>query len=299
MKRQFLLLCLFVVLLFVNPSKTWALPIEGDTALTLGFESNALRSFVRITKKTTLLNEGNAVSDPENKKVTIYNTPLILPLRLSPTLVFTVVAPLLKIESEKTSAGLRQKSSSGGIGDLQLSVKKAFFIKDGLKKTMRLAWKAGIKLPTGDELKNPALGSGSFDFTVGALFTLIEDRFAMHHDLSYKMNTEANGMRLGNLIKHNVAVEYRVLPEIFKSIEDTTLNVILELNGIYQERSKSGGQSLTNTGGASLFLSPGLQMLAGPRLIIEALFQYPIVQELNGTQLGIDYTASLGFRYSF
>lgn len=35
------------------------------------------------------------------------------------------------------------------------------------------------------------------------------------------------------------------------------------------------------------------------RLIIETLFQYTIVQELKGTQLDFDYTASIGFRYSF
>ncbi len=299
MKAPYLWSWLFVALLFMNPSKIWALPIESDTALTLGFESNALRSFVRMTKKTKLLNEGNEIADPENKKVTIYNTPLILPIRLSPSLVFTIVAPLLKIESEKTSAGLQQKNSSSGIGDLQLSIKKAFFKKDGLKKTMRLAWKAGIKLPTGDENISPALGSGAVNFIVGGLFTYIEDRFAMHHDLSYKINTEANGLRIGNRIQHNVAFEYRMLPERFKSIKDTTLNLIVELNSNYQARSKSGGQSLSNTGGATLFLSPGLQIVAGPRFILEGLFQYPLIQELNGTQLGVDYTASLGFRYSF
>ncbi len=299
MKSPHLLLCLFVILLFLKPLRLWALPIESDTALTLGFESNALRSLVRMTKKTELLKEGNAISDPEDRKVTIYNTPLILPVRLSPSLVFTVVAPLLKIESQKTSAGLRQKNSSSGLGDLQLSFKKAFFKKDGLKKTMRLAWKTGIKLPTGDENLSPALGSGSVDFIVGGLLTYIDKRFAMHHDLSYKINSKAHGLRVGNIIKHNVAFEYRVLPERFKSIEDTTLNLILELNGSYQARSKSSGQSLSNTGGTTLFLSPGFQVIAGPRLIFEGLFQYPVIQELNGTQLGIDYTASLGFRYSF
>jgi len=72
MKAPYLWSWLFVALLFMKPSKTWALPIESDTALTLGFESNALRSFVRMTKKTKLLKEGNAIADPENKKVTIY-----------------------------------------------------------------------------------------------------------------------------------------------------------------------------------------------------------------------------------
>jgi len=104
---------------------------------------------------------------------------------------------------------------------------------------------------------------------------------------------------VGNSLKHDIALEYRILPEKFKSISDQTVNLIVELNGLYQGQNKSGGKSLANTGGETLFLSPGIQWIISPRFIIEGLFQHPIIQELNGTQLGIDYTASLGFRYAF
>jgi len=285
--------------LFLSPSVLWALPIETDTALTLGFESNALRSFMRVRKKTNLLKEGHSVSDPENKKVTIYSTPLIVPIRLKPNIVLTVIAPILRIDSEKTNAGLRKKVSSSGIGDLQLVIKHAFFRKNALKKTSRVAWLAGIKVPTGDETASPALGSGSVDFVVGGVVTHIVNRFAVHADLKFKINTEAKGLRVGNSLKHDIALEYRILPEKFKSISDQTVNLIVELNGLYQEKNKNGGVSLANTGGETLFLSPGIQWIISPRFIIEGLFQHPIIQELNGTQLGIDYTASLGFRYSF
>ena len=129
--------------------------------------------------------------------------------------------------------------------------------------------------------------------------THIVDRVAVHADIKYKINTEAHSIRAGNSLKHDLALEYRVIPKKFQSISDKTINLILELNGLYVEAGKSGGASLPNTGGETLFLSPGIQVVATPRLIIETLFQYPIVQELRGTQLGVDYIASLGFRYSF
>ena len=284
---------------FLTPSDSWALPIETDTALTVGFESNAVRSFARVTRKTDLLRDGDKVSDPEDTEVTVYSTPVIIPLRVTPNLVVTGIFPILTIEDERTLSGQRVENSSSGIGDLQLLVKHAFYRKDALKRTTRLAWIAGIKLPTGDETKSPSLGSGSVDFIIGGILTHIVDRIAIHADLKYKVNTEANSVRAGNSLKHDLALEYRVIPKRFQSISDKTLNLLLEFNGQYVERSKTSGSTGTNTGGETLFVSPGLQLVATPRLIIETLFQYPIVQELHGTQLGIDYTASLGFRYSF
>jgi len=289
----------FVFSGLVNPPDSWALPIETDTALTVGFEGNAVRSFARVIRKTNLLQDGNEVSDPEDREVTVYRTPLIIPFRVTPNLVITGIFPILTNMNERTLAGQRVENSSSGIGDLQLLIKHAFYRDDALKKTTRLAWTAGIKLPTGDETTTLPLGSGSVDFIVGGIFTHIVDRFAVHGDLKYKVNTEAHGIRVGNNLKHDLALEYRVIPKKLRSISDKTLNLILEFNGQFVERSKSGGSTVANTGGETLFFSPGLQVVTTPRLIIETLFQYPIVQELYGTQLGVDFTGLVGFRYSF
>jgi len=281
------------------PSHSFALPIETDTALTVGFESNAIRSFARVIHKKSLLRGGDEIFDPENREVTIYKTPLIIPLRITPNLVAVGILPLLTIETERTLAGNRLENSASGPGDIQLLLKHAFYKKDALKATTRLAWIAGIKLPTGDETEIPAIGSGSVDFIIGGILTHIVDRFAIHADLKYKINTEARGVRVGNALKHDLAFEYRIIPSRFRSISDKTVNLILELNGLYVEQSKLIGGKIENTGGETLFLSPGIQWVATPRLIIEGLFQYPLIQDLHGTQLGIDYTVSLGFRYSF
>ena len=290
---------LLFLILALSPSVSWALPIETDTALTVGFESNAVRSFVRIIRKTKLLRDGDGISDPEDTEVTVYITPLVVPLRIKPNLVAIAIVPFLNIKKKNTVSGQRLESTSSGLGDLQLLLKHAFFQRDALKRTTRLAWIAGIKLPTGDETKAPSLGSGSVDFIIGGILTHIVNRIAIHADLKYKVNTEANSVRAGNSLKHNLALEYRVIPKKFQSISDKTVNLILELNGLYVETSNSGGVAVTNSGGETLFLSPGVQVVATPRLIIEGLFQYPIIQELRGTQLGVDYTALVGFRYSF
>ncbi|MDA2926593.1 hypothetical protein MYX78_05075 [Acidobacteria bacterium AH-259-G07] len=56
---------------------------------------------------------------------------------------------------------------------------------------------------------------------------------------------------------------------------------------------------LADTGGTTLFLTPGIQWVLTPRFLVEAAFQIPIVQELNGTQLVFAPTANAGIRLLF
>ena len=272
-----------------DPPPARALPIETDTALTVGFESNAVRAFTRVIRK----------SGPKGAEAVIYSMPWVVPVRIRPDMVAIGILPWRSMTLKTRLSGRRMERSSAGLGDVQFFVKHAFYRKDGLKKTVRLAWIAGIKLPTGDETTTPPLGSGSVDFTIGGILTRIADRFAIHADLKYRVNTQANGLRAGNALKHDLALEYRVMPRRFRSLSDKTVNLILELNGRYAQADRRGGAAVADTGGEILFLSPGIQLVANPRLMVEALLQHPIIQALRGTQPGVDYTASLGFRYAF
>ncbi|MDA2924304.1 hypothetical protein MYX65_06545 [Acidobacteria bacterium AH-259-L09] len=56
---------------------------------------------------------------------------------------------------------------------------------------------------------------------------------------------------------------------------------------------------LADTGGTTVFLTPGIQWVLTPRLLVEAAFQIPIIQELNGTQLVFAPTANAGIPLLF
>lgn len=62
-----------------------------------------------------------------------------------------------------------------------------------------------------------------------------------------------------------------------------------------QPGTQDGGP-LANTGGHTLLLAPGLQLIPLPNWAIEGSFQLPIVRELRGTQLGPTWSLSLGVR---
>ncbi len=49
----------------------------------------------------------------------------------------------------------------------------------------------------------------------------------------------------------------------------------------------------------TVFLTPGIQAVLSPRFLVEAAFQIPVYQVLNGTQLAFAPTANFGIRVLF
>ena len=70
------------------------------------------------------------------------------------------------------------------------------------------------------------------------------------------------------------------------------LFLLLELNGVSTARAERAGQTVRNSGGHLLFLSPGIQYLPIPPLILEGSVQVPIYRDFNGRQLAPDYSVA-------
>ncbi len=56
---------------------------------------------------------------------------------------------------------------------------------------------------------------------------------------------------------------------------------------------------MRDSGGQLLFISPGIQYLPIPNLILEGSVEVPILRDLNGRQLAPDWSAVVGIRYLF
>lgn len=75
---------------------------------------------------------------------------------------------------------------------------------------------------------------------------------------------------------------------------------ILELNGETTRRNEIDGVKVTDSGGTTLFLTPGLQGVIGRTMLLwEVAAQVPIVQELNRDQLRTDFRFLIGVRFLF
>ena len=73
----------------------------------------------------------------------------------------------------------------------------------------------------------------------------------------------------------------------------------VELNGTAAARDEIAGTSDPDSGGHLLFLSPDLQWIPTPWLLFEASVQFPILQNLNGTQLKYGTRFQFGTRFRF
>ncbi len=300
MKNFSIYAALFALLVTVLPPvKAFAQgpPILTDTAIITGLEGAAVRSFFKYTKKTGDLAGGGT------GRVTITAVPLVIPYEIfTNKLIFVGKFPYLDKERKTENGGATERLKTTGFGDASLTLKYLVFQKDALKETTRATIVGGVKLPTGNDDKEGLprpfqLGSGSFDYLAGATLTHVKGRGAVSADLVYTLKTEAGGFKFGDTVKYDLALGFRLLPAVYRTYPAKQLNLYLEFNGTYARRNELNGAGVDNSGGNTVFLSPGIQFIPARTFLVEASLQIPVLEDLNGTQLETDYAFLVGFRW--
>lgn len=195
-----------------------------------------------------------------------------------------------------------------GLGDSTLLARYEVFHLDKPAETLRAQVLAGLKFPTGEDDESDEhgrlpqmlqLGSGSFDPVVGGVFSWQALQWEIDLDLVYKVKTEANDFQFGDALSHDASYQYRLWPqELPERGNPSFIYGVLELNGIWAQRNEINGSDVADSGGYTLFLSPGLQYVT-MRWIAEVSIQLPVIQDLNGGQLETDYVLNAGFRIRF
>lgn len=184
---------------------------------------------------------------------------------------------------------------TGGVGDLTFLYRYEIYKQDWILRTFRIALFGGLEVPSGDS----PFSSGSIDVPLGVVATYQTARQEIDGDVSFKINTTGTGVDHGDEIFYNLAYQLRILPwRLPEEGVPHQLNAVLEFNGHFTQKDEGGGVSLPDTGGHILFLSPGLQYLM-KRVILEASFQFPAVQDLNGSQLKTTWALNGGLRVQF
>ncbi len=268
-------------------------PINTDTPIMLGLEGSGIRAFAKFVRKATLLQDGKEIADALDRDVTVRITPLAVPYNLlSDRFQVGVVIPFMNIDLDSRL----QDISSTGIGDVSIFAKYLLYQHDRKLETFRVGVKATIKLPSGDENTSPALGTGSTDYAFSMVAGWLKNRVGVYWEGIYSQNTSHGQTDFGNSFAYNLAFGYRLLPTVYETYPSPQLNGFLEINGTTAGRNKVNGEEIADSGGTTVFLSPGLQYVGGRRWLIEASFQYPAINEPNGTQLATDWTVSVGTR---
>jgi len=191
--------------------------------------------------------------------------------------------------------------SNSGIGDIKLIGR--YRILSQKDSPISLAVGLGISLPTGnsnDKYRGKTLpgflqiGSGSFDpiFEIGA--HKIMDRHWISSHLMYVMTTKG---KLGDrdferpdVFKYNVAYGFAFSKKF---------DVGIELNGIIKTRAELDGVIKDNTGGHSVFLTPGIHFKFARGMHFDICTPIAVYHNLNGPQLAEEYqiAAKLAFKF--
>lgn len=187
-------------------------------------------------------------------------------------------------------------SKAGGIGDLTFLARQEIAKKDWLLKTWRLALLGGLEIPSGDD----QFSSHSIDFPLGLVTSLQTHRFEIDADVRYKINTEGSGTNHGDNLFYNLAYQHRIAPwRLPEAGIPNQLNLVLEMNGQWTQKDEAvGGAVNANSGGHTILLSPGIQYVM-KRVILETSLQYPILQDLHGSQLKTTFAVNGGMRIQF
>ena len=152
-----------------------------------------------VLSKSRVLQEGDKIDDPQNQKATRLVLPTEIIYGVTPALSVTARIPIVDRRFEKTMGGVRDKDRSKGLGDITLRSKFRFWKRDTLGVQQAAAVVFGIKLPTGDDEADLPLGTGSTDFLFGLTAGHEGRRLYAFGDIRYRLNTEANDLREGNV----------------------------------------------------------------------------------------------------
>ncbi len=185
---------------------------------------------------------------------------------------------------------------ANGFGDVTLGTKYQFFVQNlpGAQRKASVFFKT--KLPTGDEDKNPRIGSGSIDFLAGLAVGHEGRRWYGFADARYRINTEGSGnLRKGNKLFLDVVGGIR---PVLSEYNEPDMVLMLELNWEQAERDKLGGIALTDSGGWEMFISP-VVWWTYRQVAVKAGIQFPIAENLKGRQANSDYRGLLEWVYHF
>jgi hypothetical protein len=286
------------VLVMLVASDSYSLPINSDLGITPHKGELILRAQTRYTFKG---------DDPtsQDREQDIYSVPLVAVYGFTSKASILFKIPIISKELRAINSPDRGDT---GLGDTTVLGKYRVYTHNFKGGTSRLSLVGGLELPTGEDDERdstgtlPAplqLGSGALDIIAGGAYTLQTLDYELDADLRYKINREANQFNFGDEFIYNFSYQKRILPVTLpdKGVY-SQWNALLELNGSVAGKNESLGVDVINSGGHSLFLSPGIQYVS-TREVYEFSYQQPILQDLNGNQLETDYKLALSARVQF
>lgn len=147
-------------------------------------------------------------------------------------------------------------------------------------------------------------GGGAWSPSFGLSFTRAMGSFSFDSSLLYSLaTTGVQKTDLGDIFGYNLAVSYAfgapARNNFFSSSNSAPWTAVLELNGEWQDYERIDGERNPNSGGHTLFVSPGIRYSGGTNWNTALSIGAPIVTDTNGYQTDPDYRIAYRFVATF
>ncbi len=244
-----------------------------------------------------------SVPNPNNEKSESLHTTLLIDKALSPRWGALLALPY--ISNEVSFSGTSQEAK--GLGDAALYLKYTVW-QSWVNSTREVQLIAGVDSETGGTKEKDAQGnllpateqpgSNSTDLIVGAALNWGFIGFITHADVTYKMNGTA-GYEFGDVVAANAGINV--------PLKSKKWSFSGEINSEFRQRdisSRPGAgvrtdKKVVNSGGETVYLTPGIQWQPRESWVINAGVQIPVYQNFRGTQLAAKHNYVLSFYRRF
>jgi hypothetical protein len=176
----------------------------------------------------------------------------------------------------------------------------------GLTESHNFGIQLGLKLPTGSYTQTfsggPIAGqpldrglqpgSGTTDLIVGGFYfdSLSQNWDYFVQGLYQTPTNSKDDFKPGNSLNLNIGFRYVGLESVIPQIQ---------INARHAQKDSGLNASPDDSGGQTIYLSPGVTIPISEKVKAYGFVQVPIHQNLNGYQLAPKYTVSLGTRIDF
>ncbi|MHC4790279.1 MAG: transporter [Planctomycetota bacterium] len=228
---------------------------------------------------------------PMNQKMDTYAFPLVVAYGFRPDLTLMVRQP---VKHRKMSMR-GSVSRDTGLDDLFVLGKYKIYRRNTPEYTFGIASTLGVEFPTGAD----SFTSETWDLQPGLYTSWRSGPWASDFNIAYKWNGFAdrgkNGLNPGDELSVDWALAHQFS---IGEKADTSLTPVLEFNYKHILPDRLSGHNVSNTGESLFFVSPGLKFTKSS-FILEALLQFPVWQDQEGSQLKQGTRLIVGTRFMF
>ena len=284
MRKLLLMSFVLAVKLAWVPASANAAGISVDAGLTPAEDRWIIRTQFRYMQRKD-------DPTPMNQKMDTYAFPVVVAYGFRPDLTLMVRQT---VKHKKMSMG-GSISRDTGSGDLFVLGKYKLYRRNTRKYTFGIASTLGLEFPTGDD----DFSSETWDLKPGLFTSWRSGPWASDFSVAYKWNGFADrgrgGINPGNELSLDWALAYQFS---FGEKARVSLAPVLELSYKNIRPDRLSGRDVLNTGESVLYLSPGIKFTKSS-FILEALLQFPVWQDQEGSQLKQGTRLIVGTRFMF